>query len=242
MSNSRERQTLLTGAEQQAHDPPDSQPVRFVIDLCVLPAPIKVPQPRSEELKRFRFFTRRSVVNGCDSLVLTMGFFASREESERWLRALLNTHPDACIGVMPAAPRAVVPEPPVIDGVEVLRVLQVRPPIHADASDETDRDGYTVVSHERARTPAGPAPAAPSPSPLALSPPRVSVPSATVASPTRATSKRARGLEETLDDLASSAISLESDDTGATTGVRHLSIEFARKPKRADKSSKTRKR
>jgi hypothetical protein len=240
MSNSRERRTLPSEAVRRAHDPLDTQHVRFVINLCAIAAPIRIPQPRSEELKRFRFFTRRSVVNGCDSLVLTMGFFTSREESEQWLRALRNTYPDACISVMSAALRDVVPEPPVMFEEEVLRVLEVRPPTRADASAETSRDGYTVVSHDRAPTRAKAAPAAPSA--LSLSPSPLSVPNTKPASQTRETSKRSRGLDETLDDLAASAISLESDDTGATTGVRHLSVEFAREPKRIDKSSKDRKR
>jgi hypothetical protein len=236
MSNSRERSTLPSEAAPRAHDP---QHVRFVINLCAIAAPIRIPQPRSEQLKRFRFFTRRSVVNGRDSLVLTMGFFTSREEAEQWLLALRNTYPDACISVMSAA-LDVVTEPPVIGEEEVLRVLQVRPPTHADASAETSRDGYTVVSHERA--PALAKPAVRSPSPLTLMPSPISAPSTTSARPIRETSKRSRGLDETLDDLAASAISLESDDTGATTGVRHLSVEFARKPKRIDKSSKPRRR
>jgi hypothetical protein len=46
--------------------------------------------------------------------------------------------------------------------------------------------------------------------------------------------KRERSLEDTLDDLRAYAYELESDDTGSTTGVRHLKFELD-KPARGRK-------
>ena len=93
----------------------------FVITLCVLAAPLAIPQPHAPNLKRFRFFVSRGVIKGRDVRLLTMGFFATQEEAEGWLKVLRGTYPRAVVSRLPTQPQA-------LSATETLKVLEVRAP------------------------------------------------------------------------------------------------------------------
>src|SRR5687768_9403842 len=101
MSNSRERWVLPIEPPQDERALSGARRA-FVITLCALAAPLAVPQPRSGELKNFKFFIHREAVNGRESFKLAMGFFTSREEAERWLLLLRGTYPHAFVDTFDA--------------------------------------------------------------------------------------------------------------------------------------------
>jgi len=69
----------------------------FVLDLCSMPGPISIPQPRSELLNRFSFFVSRREEAGRDSYWLCMGYFATRGEAQKWLELMRRVYPSAWV-------------------------------------------------------------------------------------------------------------------------------------------------
>jgi hypothetical protein len=69
----------------------------FVLDLCSMPGPISIPQPRSELLNRFSFFVSRRTETGRDSYWLCMGYFPTRSEANKWLELMRRVYPNAWI-------------------------------------------------------------------------------------------------------------------------------------------------
>lgn len=69
----------------------------FVLDLCLIPGPVAIPQPRSPQLSRFSFFCRRREEDSRDRYWLQMGYFASWAEAQKWQGVLRNVYPDARI-------------------------------------------------------------------------------------------------------------------------------------------------
>jgi hypothetical protein len=69
----------------------------FVLDLCSMPGPISIPQPRSEMLNRFSFFVNRRQEAGRDSYWLCMGYFATRGEAQKWLDLMRRVYPNAWV-------------------------------------------------------------------------------------------------------------------------------------------------
>jgi hypothetical protein len=80
---------------------PSAQAGKFVINLCAVEVPITVPQPRSPELVRYRFFLHTNWEEGGRRHRLYMGYFSSRVEAERWLGTLRKIYPSAFVTVAP---------------------------------------------------------------------------------------------------------------------------------------------
>jgi len=212
MSNSRGSRTHAASGQAQK-GPADCPSTGFVITLCALAAPLAVPQPRSSELQRFRFFIRRHLCATGETFHLGMGFFSSLEEAGRWLVVLRGTYPDAFVSQIKSAPRLASSVVPIAAEEDVVKVLQVRARV---------RDEEPAEANDPARNAA---------------------PGATANGRLPVTARKGpRTLEESLDDLVASTGSFESDDTGRTTGVRHLSIEFERKSKPSPGPSRSRRR
>ncbi len=81
----------------------NAQAGKFVISLCSVAVPIAIPQPRSPELMRYRFFLHTSWEEGGRRHQLYMGYFAARNEAEKWLATLRRIYPSAFIVAAPAA-------------------------------------------------------------------------------------------------------------------------------------------
>lgn len=76
---------------------------KFVITLCQVATPIKIPQPRSPQLTRFKFFLGSSLEGPRKRYTLYMGHFSSLAEAEKWLTVLRGIYPDAFVSVGRAA-------------------------------------------------------------------------------------------------------------------------------------------
>jgi hypothetical protein len=82
---------------------PTAQAGKFVISLCSVAVPITIPQPRSPELLRYRFFLHTSWEEGTRTHRLYMGYFATREDAEKWLGTLRRIYPSAFVSGVPEA-------------------------------------------------------------------------------------------------------------------------------------------
>jgi hypothetical protein len=76
---------------------------KFVISLCSVAVPIAIPQPRSPQLLRYRFFLHTSWEEGGRRHQLYMGYFATRDEAAKWLTTLRKIYPSAYVVVAPEA-------------------------------------------------------------------------------------------------------------------------------------------
>ena len=70
---------------------------KFVITLCSVATPVTIPQPRSPQLTRFRFFLGTSLEANRKCYTLYMGHFSALAEAEKWLRVLRGVYPDAFV-------------------------------------------------------------------------------------------------------------------------------------------------
>jgi hypothetical protein len=70
---------------------------KFVITLCSVATPVTIPQPRSPQLTRFRFFLGTSLVGNRKRYTLYMGHFTTVAEAEKWLTILRGVYPDAFV-------------------------------------------------------------------------------------------------------------------------------------------------
>jgi hypothetical protein len=70
---------------------------KFVITLCSVATPVTIPQPRSPELTRFRFFLGQSLEGDRKRYTLYMGHFSTLAEAEKWLTVLRGIYPDAYV-------------------------------------------------------------------------------------------------------------------------------------------------
>jgi len=70
---------------------------KFLITLCSVATPVTIPQPRSPQLTRFRFFLGQSVEADRKRYTLYMGHFATLAEAEKWLTVLRGVYPDAFV-------------------------------------------------------------------------------------------------------------------------------------------------
>jgi hypothetical protein len=192
---------------------------KFVIHLCSVGAPITIPQPRSPELVRYRFFLHTCWEEGVKRHRLYMGHFATRPEAEKWLETLRRIYPSAFVS---EAPRAEVLSAP-----QIVSLLD---------------QGPAPVQRRPMATPAPVAPSAPpraAATQTAQTAPRIStgqtgmfralqVPEKPPAKPgTSTTQKRRRmSLEDTLEDLKAATPDFDEEDSLSETGVRHLKIEI----------------
>jgi hypothetical protein len=70
---------------------------KFVITLCSVATPVTIPQPRSQQLSRFKFFLGQSLEGECRRYTLYMGHFSTHAEAEKWLTVLRRIYPDAFV-------------------------------------------------------------------------------------------------------------------------------------------------
>jgi hypothetical protein len=82
---------------------PSAQAGKFVISLCTVAVPITIPQPRSPQLSRYRFFLHTCWEEGRRSHRLYMGYFVAREDAEKWLDTLRRIYPSAFVSLAPEA-------------------------------------------------------------------------------------------------------------------------------------------
>jgi hypothetical protein len=80
---------------------PSAQTGKFVINLCSVAVPTTIPQPRSAELMRYRFFLHTCWEEGTRKHRLCMGYFSTREEADKWLGTLRRIYPGAFVGLSP---------------------------------------------------------------------------------------------------------------------------------------------
>ena len=69
----------------------------FVLNLCSVPGPIALPQPRSRDLTRFTFFCSRGSEGERQQCWLHMGYFSTRTEAQKWLGVLHRVYPKAFV-------------------------------------------------------------------------------------------------------------------------------------------------
>jgi hypothetical protein len=77
---------------------------KFVIVLCSVATPVTIPQPRSPQLTRFKFFLGQSVEAGRKRYTLYMGYFTTLAEAEKWLTVLRGIYPNAVVSEQAATP------------------------------------------------------------------------------------------------------------------------------------------
>lgn len=70
---------------------------KFVISLCSVATRVTIPQPRSPQLSRYRFFLGQSLETDRKGYTLYMGHFATLAEATKWLTALRHVYPDAFV-------------------------------------------------------------------------------------------------------------------------------------------------
>jgi hypothetical protein len=102
---------------------PASVEGKFVITLCSVATPVTIPQPRSPQLTRFRFFLGQSLVANRKRYTLYMGHFSTLAEARKWLTILRGNYPDAFVSEAPAT------EADSLSDTQVLSILEGR---HAD--------------------------------------------------------------------------------------------------------------
>ena len=84
----------------------------FVLNLCSVPGPIAIPQPRASGVSRYAFFVSRGVEGNREQCWLHMGYFASRAEAQKWLEVLHRVYPMAFVTPAPLTfvPQDATPE------------------------------------------------------------------------------------------------------------------------------------
>jgi hypothetical protein len=93
---------------------------KFVITLCSVPTPVTIPQPRSPQLTRFKFFLGTSLEAGRKSYTLYMGYFTTPTEAEKWLGVLRGIYPEAFVSERSAT------QPDSFSDTQVLSILEKR--------------------------------------------------------------------------------------------------------------------
>jgi hypothetical protein len=93
---------------------------KFVISLCSFATPVTIPQPRSPQLTRFRFFLGQSLEADRKRYTLYMGHFATLAEAGKWLAVLRGTYPDAFVSEGPTTQTGSFSD------TQVLSILEVR--------------------------------------------------------------------------------------------------------------------
>jgi len=199
---------------------------KFVIHLCVVGTPITIPQPRSPELVRYRFFLHTCWEEGVKRHRLYMGHFATRADAEKWLETLRRIYPSAFVSEAPKAE--------VLSGPQIVSLL--------DSSSPPVPRRLTTTPAPAVRS----APSAPQRAEQTQPAARVStsqtgtyralqVPDRSPAKPSLSTTqkKRALSLEDTLEELKAVTPDFDTEDSLSATGVRHLRIEIQKDGARA---------
>ena len=97
---------------------PAAQNGRFVINLCRVAAPIPIPQPRSSQLMKYRFFLSERWEEGRRRYRLHMGYFPTVAAAQKWLGILRRVYPGAFVSEAPPD------QLDLLSNTEVLRILQ----------------------------------------------------------------------------------------------------------------------
>ena len=197
---------------------------KYVISLCTVPVPITVPQPRSPDLARYKFFLHTYWEEGTRRHRLYMGYFASRDDAARWLTTLRKVYPSAFL--------TEAPESQALSNSQIVSLLD--PGLPAGSSQKIPARGAAAASAAQTRaTKVAPQHASTAPQAETGATGRWKLPS----------------MADAVADLKASAaldVNLESadQDIGSTTGVRHLKIEVVREVsrRRGEKVVKPRKR
>jgi hypothetical protein len=92
---------------------------RWVINLCLLAAPMVIPQPRASRLTRFSFFLNHYQEEGRRQYRLLMGYFDSVAEADKWLATLQKIYPHAFVSEAPHS------QPDLMSNTQALRILQL---------------------------------------------------------------------------------------------------------------------
>ena len=178
---------------------PIAQEGRFVINLCSVTAPIPIPQPRSSQLMKYRFFLSHCWEEGRRRYRLHMGYFPTVAEAQKWLDMLRRVYPSAFVGEAPAE------QPDPLGYTEILRILE------QPGADLLERGGG-------ARRPVQ----APRPAPPYSSSEKREVKGGIT---TRTRDRQAASaLRESLEALGASEFDMHDDELNST-GVRHLCVE-----------------
>jgi hypothetical protein len=107
----------------------------LVINLCTLPTPIAVPQPRASQLTRYSFFLSRCTINGQRQFQLNMGYFESAAQAQKWLVILKRVYPGAQVSQAPE------PQPEFLTATQELRILNLG---------QTDSESLSSTGRSRA--------------------------------------------------------------------------------------------
>ena len=191
---------------------PSAQAGKFVISLCSVAVPITIPQPRSPELLRYRFFLHTSWEEGTRTHRLYMGYFATREDAEKWLGTLRRIYPSAFVSLAPEA--QTLSNPQVVSLLDQSASTSLSQPM----SSSSTRRGDTP-SHARNDTPSH-------------------APRERIEKRRSETSLEDTIAALKVDTLALNT----DEDSLSSTGVRHLRIEVQSEPRaRPEKRSGSRK-
>jgi len=211
---------------------------KFVIHLCVVGAPITIPQPRSPELVRYRFFLHTCWEEGVKRHRLYMGHFATRPDAEKWLETLRRIYPSAFVSETPKAEVLSAPQIVSLLDQNSTPVPQRMMAAPAPAASAPQRPAQTPTVTQRT---VQPLPAAQTPQPARVSTGQtgtstghtgtfraLQVPERPAARPSTSTTQKRRAitLEDTLEDLKAATPTFDEEDSLSATGVRHLRIEI----------------
>jgi hypothetical protein len=110
---------------------------KFVITLCSVATPVTIPQPRSSQFTRFRFFLGQSLEADRKRYTLYMGHFHTPAEAEKWLGVLRGIYPDAFVSEGPVTQGS-------LSDMQVLSILEERPAGQSPAASDFTRDWQEI--------------------------------------------------------------------------------------------------
>ncbi|MFL6606245.1 MAG: hypothetical protein ACJ8R9_33645 [Steroidobacteraceae bacterium] len=111
---------------------------KFVITLCSVATPVTIPQPRSPQLTRFRFFLGQTMEGGRKRYTLYMGHFTTSAEAAKWLTILRGIYPDAFVSEGP------VSQSGAISDTQVLSILEERRATNTAPSADATPDAHSI--------------------------------------------------------------------------------------------------
>jgi hypothetical protein len=100
---------------------------KFVITLCSVPTPVTIPQPRSPQLTRFRFFLGQSMEGDRKRYTLYMGHFNTAAEAGKWLAVLRGIYPDAFVSEESVTQTGAISDTQVLSILEERRAESIAP-------------------------------------------------------------------------------------------------------------------
>jgi hypothetical protein len=133
----------ISGEIQMRFESTPAAAGKFVITLCSVATPVTIPQPRSPELTRFRFFLGQSLEGDRKRYTLYMGHFSTLAEAEKWLKVLRGIYPDAYVSEESAK------QTDSFSDTQVLSILEERRADRATTgADETDARKISLLRPE----------------------------------------------------------------------------------------------